>query len=146
MIVLALPEPAVIHNKSLDTDAGCLLRKLLLSFLIHIELGRLPGVVEYRSKSRVGCLRQNIGQLIAVHRPRGFAKSGRGESPVEDRGLQSLARAKLIAKIKGIETAGNAHLLHRVLSDGNAPRPAPRQSAEPYAAFGLACYATCNRK
>ena len=73
VIVLALPEPAIVHDEAFHADGRSLLRKSLLSVFVHIEAGRLPRVVDHRTHFGGWGLRQNARQLKAVQQPRCLA-------------------------------------------------------------------------
>src|SRR5579884_3918030 len=51
MVVIALAEPAVVHNKQLDAELGSFVRKLLLTGLVDGELRGLPGIIKHRPRA-----------------------------------------------------------------------------------------------
>src|SRR5579863_9406744 len=55
----------------------------------------------------------------------------RGIATIEDRRLQLVAGMQHVAEVERIEAAGHAHFVQLILLDGDAPRTAPREGAEP---------------
>ena len=67
-----------------------------------------------------------------MQKPRRSADAVVRVAAIEDRRGQSLAGIELVTEVERIVTAGDTNLLELILLDGDAPRAAPRQCAEPY--------------
>src|ERR1700733_3090854 len=70
MLVLPLAEPAIVHHKSLNADAGSLLCERLLSGLVHVETRRLPRVVKHRPHLAMRRFGHNRVELETVQQAR----------------------------------------------------------------------------
>src|SRR6202011_4594248 len=69
--------------------------------------------------------------LEPVQYARGSTHASVGKPGIEGRRLQLFAGFQAVAKVKGIEAAGNTHLLPRRLLHSDAPAAAPAQRSEP---------------
>src|SRR5271157_3548323 len=65
---------------------------------------------------------------------------------IENRRLQPFARMQHVAKVEGIEAAGDPYRVHLILLDRDSPRPAPPQRAKPNLAVLLVGIAGLERK
>src|SRR5271170_97334 len=135
VIVLALAKPAIIHHEAVDTQSRSLLCQRLLYVLGHVPPGCFPRVVDHWSQFGTRCLGQDMRQREAVQQSRSSAHAVICIASVEDRRLQLLTWLEGIAEVEGIEAACHAHLVQRILFDGDAPRTAPRKRPKPYLAM-----------
>ena len=72
-----------------------------------------------------------MGNFKAMEQPRCAAKAVSGISAIENGSFEMLAGFQFVAKIEGIETAGDADEIELILFDGEAPGAGPGERAEP---------------
>jgi len=75
---------------------------------------------------------QNFGDFKAMQQARGSAHTVSRITGVEVGRFERLAGSQNVAKIKGVEAAGDAHLPGLRLLDGDLPVSAPAQRAKPH--------------
>ena len=141
VVVLALAKPSVVDHKPLHPQLGRTLRQRHLPRLVHVELRRLPRVVDHRPRLRRGMRRQDLRQLKPMQHPRRLALSAGGVPRVKRRCLQRLPGTQCVRKIKRVVARGHANVVQPRVFDRHAPRARPAKLPEPHRPMRLRRFA-----
>ena len=69
VIVFALAEPAVVHDKTIDADGRGFFGERHLAGFIDSKFGCFPGVVNYRARLGIWRVRQNVRDFKLMQQP-----------------------------------------------------------------------------
>src|SRR5882762_2975129 len=131
VIVVTLPEPTVVHNKTFDSQAGSFVRKSELSCFVQVKVSRFPGVVDNRACFQARPVWQYFRAFELVESARGAADSLVCIPGKKRRCGQRFSRRQVVSKVKGIVPSRDSYLLVRVLLDTYAPAATPSECPEP---------------
>ncbi len=132
VIILSLPEPAIVHHKTVNSDRSRLFRQRHLTRFIHIELRGLPRVVQHRPWPRIRCVRQYVRNLKAMQQSRCPTQPMVRIAAVKYWTLQFLSRIQFVPKIERIKPSRDSYRIQLRSFHGDPPRPRPGQCSEPH--------------
>ncbi len=130
-IRIAFAKPAVIDDEALHPEACGLPGERFLICHIHVESGRIPGVVQNGPRTKAGGIRQNLCAFKSMQQTRRTANAAIGITGIKRRRSERFPGRQVVSEIKRVVSPGDSNLFEGSLLHVDAPVSAPAMCAEP---------------